>query len=458
MSIIRKLKDNKHLHIAEDKHSVNASVTEASSADFCKGGMKRRRHICAGVLAASLVLVSAFGMHTDSFAAYGEQEINASKQKIEDNKAKLKELKSESDNVDAKIDELNKLKSDAAEYIAKLDAELTKKQSEIDELGRQVTELESNIQVTQGELAEAESEQDKQYASMKTRIKFMYEHSNDSILDVLFGSQSFSDVINKVEYIRNVSEYDRDKLNEFVELKEAAEAKKAELESEKEVLEQTKAKSESEKSSIEKLQNDKTKEIDSYNSRIAAGQAELADMQEDMAGIQKAIQAEENNIASIEAKIKQQEEEARKKAEASGTSYVTKTVGDISFTWPCPSSGRVSSGFGARSSPTEGASSNHKGIDIGASTGASVVAAADGTVVIATYSASAGNYVMLSHGGGVYTVYMHMSSIAVSSGQTVSKGSTIGAVGSTGYSTGPHLHFGIRINGSYVNPLGYVSP
>lgn len=411
-----------------------------------------------GVLAASLVFVSVSAVPTQSYAAYGEQEINASKQKIEDNKARLSELKAESDNVDAKIDELNKLKSDAADYIAKLDAELTKTQSRIDELSKQVAELEGDIEVTQGELSEAQAEQDKQYASMKTRIKFMYEHSSDSILDVLFGSQSFSDVINKVEYIRNVSEYDRNKLNEFVELKEAAEAKKAELESEKEVLEETKAKTETEKSSIEKLQNDKTREIDSYNSRIAAGEAELAGMQADMAGIQKAIQAEENNIASIEARIKQQEEEARRQAEASGTSYVTKTVGDISFTWPCPSSSRISSGFGARSSPTEGASTNHKGIDIGASAGASVVAAADGTVVISTYSASAGNYVMLSHGGGVYTVYMHMSSIAVSSGQTVSKGSTIGAVGSTGYSTGPHLHFGIRINGSYVDPLGYVSP
>ena len=137
---------------------------------------------------------------------------------------------------------------------------------------------------------------------------------------------------------------------------------------------------------------------------------------------------------------------------------MTKTVGDISFTWPCPASSRITSSFGDRESPTEGASSNHKGVDIGASTGSAVLAAADGTVVIATYSASAGNYVMINHGGGVYTVYMHMSSIAVSVGQEVSRGETVGAVGSTGYSTGPHLHFGLRINGTYVNPLSYVSP
>ncbi len=411
-------------------------------------------------MSAALVLISGYtiGNGISYAASYGNEEINASKQKIKDNKAKLEELKNQSDNVDAKIDELNKLKADAANYIAKLDAELSTQQQKIDALNAEVEELTGSISVTEAELEEAKQEEETQYASMKTRIKFMYEHSNDSILDVVFGSKSFSDIINKVEYIKSVSEYDRQKLNEYVKLKETAEAKREELLSEKEVLEQTKAEAENKKSSIEKLQNDKTNELNSYNAKIAAGEAELADMQADMAGIQKAIQAEENNIAAIEAKIRQQEEEAKRKAEASGETFTPLSVGDISFTWPCPSSSRITSTFGDRSSPTEGASTNHKGIDIGAASGSSVIAAAGGTVVIATYSASAGNYIMLSHGGGVYTVYMHLSSIGVSTGESVSRGSTIGTVGSTGYSTGPHLHFGIRINGSYVNPSSYVAP
>lgn len=418
-------------------------------------GIKR---IGIGVLAATTLISFTLASHPEqSYAAYGSEEIDVSRQKIKDNKDKLDKLKSDSENVDAKIDELNKLKSDAAEYIAKLDAELAAQQQKIDELDAQVTELEAGIEVTASELADAEAEEEKQYSSMKTRIKFMYEHSNDNLLDAFIGAQSFSDVINRVEYIRKVSEYDRKKLNDFIALKEAAEAKKAELESEKEVMEQTKTEAENKKNSIQKLQDDKTKEIDSYNSRIAAGEAELAGMQADMAGIQKAIQAEENNIAAIEAKIKAQEEEAKRKAAEKGESFTTLSVGDISFTWPCPSSSRITSAFGSRTSPTEGASTSHKGVDIGAASGSSVVAAASGTVVISTYSASAGNYVMISHGGSVYTVYMHMSSLGVSSGQTVSKGSTIGTVGSTGYSTGPHLHFGIRINGSYVNPTSYVS-
>ena len=196
---------------------------------------------------------------------------------------------------------------------------------------------------------------------------------------------------------------------------------------------------------------DKKKELEEYNQRIADAQTEIDEMQQ-------AIAAEEANIAAIEAEIKRQEEEARRKAEEAGKTYEVKSIDGISFTWPLPASSRITSNFGGRSSPTEGASSNHQGIDVGAPEGSTIKAAASGTVVISTYSKSAGNYVMINHGGGVYTVYMHMSSIAVSAGQSVGMGDTIGYVGSTGYSTGPHLHFGVRVGGSYVNPLNYVSP
>ena len=126
------------------------------------------------------------------------------------------------------------------------------------------------------------------------------------------------------------------------------------------------------------------------------------------------------------------------------------------FTWPVPSSYRVTSDYGPRVSPTAGASSNHKGIDIGAPYGSNIVAAADGKVTTVKYSSSAGNYVMLSHGGGLYTVYMHCSSTAVTVGQEVAAGDVIAYVGSTGISTGNHLHFGVSLNGSYVSPWNYL--
>ncbi|MCR4628662.1 MAG: M23 family metallopeptidase, partial [Clostridium sp.] len=133
------------------------------------------------------------------------------------------------------------------------------------------------------------------------------------------------------------------------------------------------------------------------------------------------------------------------------------TKGSGSLSWPLASSGRITSTFGQRESPTAGASTNHKGVDIAVSSGTPIKAADGGTVVTATYSSSAGNYVVISHGNGTSTVYMHCQSLDVSAGDTVSKGETIAKVGSTGYSTGPHLHFGVLKNGQYVDPMDYVS-
>lgn len=180
-------------------------------------------------------------------------------------------------------------------------------------------------------------------------------------------------------------------------------------------------------------------------------------LKEKISEYQNDIEDQEAKIKSIEAEMQRKVEEARKQAEQAGQSYTTASLGNINFTWPCPSSSRITSRFGARKSPVKGASSNHQGLDIGAPTGTPIVAAADGTVSIAAYSHSSGNHVMINHGGGIYTVYLHCASLGVSEGQAVSKGQTIAAVGSTGYSTGPHLHFGIRVAGNYVDPEKYVS-
>ena len=187
-------------------------------------------------------------------------------------------------------------------------------------------------------------------------------------------------------------------------------------------------------------------------------ESQLAQAESAVSEYEKDLKAQEDSIKAIEAELKRKEEEAKKAAAAAGKTYTTKSIGDIKFTWPCPASSRITSTFGSRTSPTEGASSNHKGIDIGAPTGTNIVASAAGTVVVSTYSYSAGNYVMINHGGGVYSVYMHASKLLVSVGETVKQGQVIAKVGSTGYSTGPHLHFGIRVNGTYVNPRQYVSP
>lgn len=203
--------------------------------------------------------------------------------------------------------------------------------------------------------------------------------------------------------------------------------------------------------SVKRLMASKQEELAAVQARIATAQNELDQYTAD-------IKAQEEQMKRIEAEMKRREEEARKKAEEAGKTYTVSNLGNINFKWPCPSSSRITSNFGDRESPTEGASANHKGMDIGAGTGADIIAAAAGQVVISTYSYSAGNYIMIDHGGGVSTVYMHCSQLLVSEGANVTQGQVIAKVGSTGYSTGPHLHFGIRSGGNYVDPRNYVSP
>ena len=375
----------------------------------------------------------------------------AGKGDIDSAKDKISSLEEEKKKTEETIQELEKLKADTESYVKELDGELARLDDELSSLDSRITDKEADIEETKAQLEEAKKTEEEQYASMKLRIKYMYEKGDTSYLDLLLESGSMSEMLNRAEYIQQISSYDRKKLTEYGEIKEKIADDEEKLEAEHEELltlqEQTKAKQDS----VEKLVGEKSRELQKYQNQIAANESQLASYQAD-------IEAQENRIQQIEAELKRQEEEARKKAQEKGEEYKTVSIGNISFIWPCPSSSRITSGFGGRSSPTEGASSNHKGIDIGASSGSDIVAAADGTVTISTYSYSAGNYIMINHGGGVSTVYMHCSKLLVSVGETVKEGQVIANVGSTGYSTGPHLHFGVRVNGAYVNPSQYVSP
>lgn len=375
----------------------------------------------------------------------------AGKGDIDSAKDKISSLEEEKKKTEETIQELEKLKADTESYVKELDGELARLDDELSSLDSRITDKEADIEETKAQLEEAKKTEEEQYASMKLRIKYMYEKGDTSYLDLLLESGSMSEMLNRAEYIQQISSYDRKKLTEYGEIKEKIADDEEKLEAEHEELltlqEQTKAKQDS----VEKLVGEKSRELQKYQNQIAANESQLASYQAD-------IEAQENRIQQIEAELKRQEEEARKKAQEKGEEYKTVSIGNISFIWPCPSSSRITSGFGGRSSPTEGASSNHKGIDIGASSESDIVAAADGTVTISTYSYSAGNYIMINHGGGVSTVYMHCSKLLVSVGETVKKGQVIAKVGSTGYSTGPHLHFGVRVNGAYVNPSQYVSP
>lgn len=375
----------------------------------------------------------------------------ATKSGLEDAKKKKTAIEQEMKKAEATLKNLETLKGDAVAYVKQLDASLETLSDELSQLSSDIEAKEEEIEVTQIELQEAEATEAEQYESMKLRIKYMYEKGDSSYVDLLMQAKSLSDLLNKAEYIGKISEYDREKLDEYIATKEQIAETEQILEMEHAELLELQEQTEAKHASVEQLLAAKQAELKKVESQIAAAEAEVSEYEKD-------LKAQESSIKAIEAEIKRQEEEAKKKAAAAGKTYTTKSIGDIKFIWPCPASSRITSTFGSRTSPTEGASSNHKGIDIGAPTGTNIVASAAGTVVVSTYSYSAGNYVMVNHGGGVYTVYMHASKLLVSVGDTVKQGQTIAKVGSTGYSTGPHLHFGIRVNGTYVNPSQYVSP
>ena len=410
--------------------------------------MRRSGKFLAAALSVALVLATPLSAQ-------------ATKSGLSDAKSKKTALEAEKKKTEQELKNLEGLKSDTTAYVKKLDSSLESIGNELSKLNDDIDAKEKQIDTTKQELSEAKETEKSQYESMKLRIKYMYEKGDSTYVDLLMEAGSLSEFLSKAEYITKISSYDRQKFDEYAATKEKIAEKEKALEGEHAELLTLQDETEAKQASVEKLLAAKQTELRNYETKIASAEGQISEYA-------KSIEAQENQIKSIEAEIKRKEEEARKKAEEekkkaaaankAAQTYKTVSLGDISFTWPCPASGRITSGFGSRKSPTKGASSNHQGIDISAPTGTSIVAAAAGEVVIATYSSSAGNYVMISHGGGVYTVYMHASSLLVSQGQSVKKGQTIAKVGSTGYSTGSHLHFGVRVNGSYVNPTKYVSP
>jgi murein DD-endopeptidase MepM/ murein hydrolase activator NlpD len=377
--------------------------------------------------------------NTSTSLKEAQQEKAALEKALEDAKQTINELKESKGDVQEKVNDLNTQLMNISSQITALENRLAQKNQEL-------TEKKDQIEDTKSQLEDAKKQEEQQYADMKVRIQFMYENAQESYFEALFSSESFSDFLNSAEYIIQIQEYDRKKLNEYQDTVDYIENVEKQLEEDYATLEEIKKEVEQEKASVEQEK--------------ASVAALMKQRETELAGIEGNIDSAQSDADYYAAEIKAQEEiiaeikriEAEKAAAGKQDNPYTGGV----FTWPCPSSTRVTSDYGTRVSPMGGASSNHKGIDIGASGGAAIVAAADGTVTTAAYSSAAGNYVMIDHGGGLYTVYMHASALMVSPGQTVSAGQTIAQVGSTGISTGNHLHFGVSLNGSYVSPWSYL--
>lgn len=387
-------------------------------------------------------------------------------------------LEAELEEAQALIDGLKGSKENIESKVRQLDARLTEIESRILSLEEKLEQTNVQIEDTKELLQEAEEDESIQYERMKYRIKYMYENgSSMSMLEVLLTSGSIAEFVSQAEYIRQITKYDREMLKKYQETRQTVVDAKSVLESDYDQLEELKNQVGEEREAVQVLLAAKEEELSGID-------GDISDAQADADAVAAEIEAQNEIIAQIqeleakkEAERKAAEERARQEAEKeqqqqeNSTEQPTEGTEEQgnepqqppqeqynggAFVWPCPSSTRVTSDYGNRLSPTAGASSNHKGIDIGADYGAAIVAAADGTVAFAGYSSGMGNYVMLSHGSGLYTVYGHCSALLVSTGDTVTAGQTIAQVGSTGISTGNHLHFGVSKDGAYVSPWNYL--
>lgn len=379
--------------------------------------MQRKRFI-----SLLLVFILAFGMTV---------QVQASS--IEETKKKGQELKSK--------------KSSAEAEKAALADQLNTLIEEMDETTTKIAEKQEEIADKETELIQAQIDENNQYESMKKRIKYMYENGNTQFIEILFESKSISDFLNNAEYITQISEYDRDMLDEFKETVKRVDDQKKALESEKTELETLQAQLQEKQNEVSVLLEEKAEEISDLEAAIGENAAKLKALQEEAARQQR--MREEAAAAAAAA----QQGSSGGGGGTAGPSI--RPSGNGALSNPCPSA-YISSEFGGRASPGGIGSTNHKGRDYAAGSGSPIYAAAGGTVTTVAYNGARGNYVVINHGNGLSTLYQHCSATYVSVGQSVSVGQNIAAVGSTGASTGPHLHFEVWAGGVPVDPRLYL--
>ena len=389
-------------------------------------------------------------------------EVDEIKKQIEESKA-AKEKANETKNqlasgmasVQQIIGSLQAEKDNVVTYVATLDTAMEQIQDDLDAVNRSISENElqiedakKSIEIAEEALEEAEKTRQDEYENIKDQVKFMYLAGKTTFLEILVTSSSVSDLLNRTHNISRIMDYDKKKLAEYAEAVEQADKAKKELEDNKAILEKKQEELEEKQQEAQNKKDDMSSLISAKEAEIGQYSAAIGNKEEQVKEYQQMIAQQDAEIAAIEAAIKQQQAAL---AEASRRVY-----GGGQFVWPAPSYTRISDDYGMRTHPTLGVQMMHNGIDMAAPSGSPILAAADGTVIAASYSSSMGNYIMIDHGSDIITVYMHASSLNVSAGQEVSAGDRIGSVGSTGRSTGPHLHFGVRKSGSYVNPWSYL--
>lgn len=361
------------------------------------------------------------------------------------------ELQSQQASIQTNINDLMAQQADVIEQKAAMDEKNELARQEIELINEQIDVYTDLIEQKARELEKAEAAEQAQYDLYCKRVRAMEEEGSYTYLDILFQCRSLSDVLSAIDMIGEIMDADKRLFEEYKTARENTEKVKAEYEGTLQQLGEKQETLEAEKAELEAQIAAAVEVINQLENDIEAAKAEYAKA----AAAEAAAQA---SINAIIAQMQAEEEAARQEAAENNQQYTgTGSTATGTYIWPCPSSTYVTSAFGMREHPLFGDERPHSGIDISGSAGSEVLAADSGTIAVATYSSSYGNYVTIYHSNGDYTLYAHMSSLAVTAGQNVTQGDVIGYVGSTGWANGPHLHFEIRVNGSTVDPLSYFS-
>jgi len=346
-------------------------------------------------------------------------------------KAQAAELSKESKKLANELQNLRANKASAIRQKNIIDNQITVLEEEITTSNQILQSLSEQIAQKETEIAEAEAREADEFELFKKRVRAMEESGTASYWGVLLKAESFSDLLCSLDVINEIIKFDRELMARLKAEREAIEVAKAELEESKLDQEATKAELERQ---IQELQS-RYEEQNLYIKELEAAEEEGTEEYEAMLKEMERVNKEVNKMAA----------ELAKQSKYVGGEYL----------WPTPGYYTITSPYGRRYHPILKKYSTHTGVDIGAPSGAKVLAANAGTVIIAGWNTAYGNYIVINHGGGQTTLYGHMSKLLVKKGDTVKRGDNIGLVGSTGWSTGPHLHFEISINGETKNPMNY---
>lgn len=408
------------------------------------------RRVLAGSLGVLTALALAFGPMSTAFAA--------STDKLDSLKSQASQLNEQGSSLKNQLSGLQNEANSKLEEKAVLEQQISVLSAQIVNTQALIEEYDVQIADKQVELENAQQKADEYYQLFLARFRDLEEQGSVSYWSILFDAASFSDLLDRISFIADVVHYDNQIVDQLQAARQAVADAKADLETNQAEQVQAKTDLESQQAELSTDEAAVDAAIAEINSKADVYQSQLDEIKSQADALDEQIAAAQKEYEAQVAAEKAAQEAANKKNNSSSNSNSSSSSsgsGRISMVWPCAST-RVTSEFGKRNSPTAGASTYHKGIDIGASTGTAIYAAASGTVTEAGYSSSRGNYVVIYHSNGVSTAYMHCSALYVSSGDKVSQGQTIAAVGSTGISTGPHLHFSVIEDGTYVNPRNYV--